>query len=64
LEASSFKLQPLYSRGKSLRYPLDRRLGGLQSQLKLLTLQGIELQLLVGWKKGFREEEVVEGNIK
>jgi hypothetical protein len=28
----SFTPRPLYSRGKSLRYPLDRRLGGPQSR--------------------------------
>jgi hypothetical protein len=28
----TFKLRPLYSQGKSLRYPLDRRLGGPQSR--------------------------------
>jgi hypothetical protein len=28
----SFKLRPLYCRGKSPRYPLDRRLGGPQSR--------------------------------
>jgi len=28
----SFTPQPLYSQGKILWYPLDRRLGGLQSR--------------------------------
>jgi hypothetical protein len=28
----SFTPRPLYPQGKSLRYPLDRKLGGLQSQ--------------------------------
>jgi hypothetical protein len=28
----SFTRQPLYPRGKSTRYPLDRKLGGPQSQ--------------------------------
>jgi hypothetical protein len=28
----SFTIQPLYTQAKSPRYPLDRRLGGLQSQ--------------------------------
>jgi hypothetical protein len=30
----SFTPQPLYSQGKSSRYPLDRRLGGPQSYMK------------------------------
>jgi hypothetical protein len=48
----SFTPQPLYPRGKSPRYPLDRRLGGPQSRSghvqkrKSLTLPGLELQPL------------------
>jgi hypothetical protein len=32
MEVVSFTLQPLYPQGKSPPYPLDRRLGGLQSR--------------------------------
>jgi hypothetical protein len=32
MEVVSFTPRPLYSRGKSLRYPLDRRLAGSQSR--------------------------------
>jgi hypothetical protein len=45
----SFTPRPLYPRGKSPRYPLDRRLGGPQSRSgdvekrKFLTLLGLEL---------------------
>jgi hypothetical protein len=48
----SFTLRPLYSRGKSPRYALNRRLGWLQSRLddlqkrKLLTLPGLDLRSL------------------
>jgi hypothetical protein len=34
--------QPLYPRGKSLQFPLDRRLNGLQSRSEPVTLLGIE----------------------
>jgi hypothetical protein len=38
----SFTPWLLYPRGKSHRYTLDRRLGGLQSQRKFLTLPGFD----------------------
>jgi hypothetical protein len=48
----SFTPRPLYSRGKSPRYPLDRKLGGPQSRSgrrgeeKILALPGHELRLV------------------
>jgi hypothetical protein len=48
----SFTPQPLYPRGKSTRYPLDRRLGGPQNRSgyvkkrKFLTLPGLERRSL------------------
>jgi hypothetical protein len=48
----SFTLQPLYPRGKSPQYPLDRRLGGPQTwsgqrgEEKILPLLGLKLRSL------------------
>jgi hypothetical protein len=48
----SFTPLPLYSRGKNSRYPLDRRLGGLQDRFgqrgeeKIFPLRGLELRSL------------------
>jgi hypothetical protein len=48
----NFMPRPLYPRGKSPRYPLDRRLGGPHSGLDdlekriFLTLSGLELRPL------------------
>jgi hypothetical protein len=41
----NFTPRPLYPRGKSPRYPLDRRLGGVEKG-KFLTLPGLELRPL------------------
>jgi hypothetical protein len=52
----NFKLRPLYSRGKSHRCPLDKRLGGPQSrsgrcgeETNLLSLAGIEARPSSPW---------------
>jgi hypothetical protein len=48
----NFTPRPLYPRGKSPRYPLERRLGGPQSrsgrfgEVKILDPTGLELRLL------------------
>jgi hypothetical protein len=45
----TFTTRPLYLRGKSPRYPMERRLGGLRAGLddvkkkNFLTLPGLEL---------------------
>jgi hypothetical protein len=49
----SFTLRPLYPRGRSSRYPLDRRLDGLQSrsgkygEVKIFSPSGLELRPIV-----------------
>jgi hypothetical protein len=42
MQVFSFTLLPLYSRGKSSRYPFDRRLNDVEKR-KFLTLPGLEL---------------------
>jgi hypothetical protein len=66
----NFTLLPLYSRGKSSRYPLDRRLSGPQiwsrlcGEVKNLALLGIEPQAIqpVSWRKTWSVKKIFDGS--